>query len=110
MRIDFHTHILPGMDDGAQNVDVSVAMLQQMERSQVDILIATPHYFSLDEKPSDFRKRVQSSVSALQQACEQNGQKMPRILQGAEVYVERNLLLTEDLDLLCIGDTDLLLL
>lgn len=110
MRIDFHTHILPGVDDGARDVDTSLRMLQGMEESQVDVLIATPHYFSLDETPGDFRKRVQEAAFKLQEACVQKGQPMPRLIQGAEVYVERNLLLTEDLDMLCIGDTDLLLL
>ncbi len=110
MRIDFHTHILPGVDDGAQNVDTSLRMLQMMVESQVDILIATPHYFSLDEKPGDFCRRIQDAAQRLQEASEENGQTMPRLILGAEVYVERNLLLTEDLDMLCIGDTDLLLL
>ncbi|MBR5280115.1 MAG: hypothetical protein IKU26_04015 [Clostridia bacterium] len=110
MRIDFHTHILPNVDDGAQNVDTSLRMLREMEKSQVDLVIATPHYFSLDEKPVAFKQRISEAARILQDAAAQNGQTMPRILLGAEVYVERNLLLTEDLDLLCIGDTDLLLL
>lgn len=110
MRIDFHTHILPGVDDGAQNVDTSLCMLRTMAETQVDLLIATPHYFSLDEKPADFRKRIQDAARKLQEASALDGQTMPNLILGAEVYVERNLLLTEDLDLLCIGNTDLLLL
>ena len=110
MRIDFHTHILPGVDDGAQDLDTSLRMLRVMEESQVDVLIATPHYFSLDEKPSDFKKRIRDAASQMQDAAIKNAQSVPKLLLGAEVYVERNLLLTEDLDLLCIGDTDLLLL
>ena len=31
--IDFHTHILPGIDDGAKDVSVSAAMLE-MEKEQ----------------------------------------------------------------------------
>lgn len=110
MRIDFHTHILPDVDDGARDVDMSLRMLREMENSQVDLVIATPHYFSLDEKPIDFKKRIAAAAQQLQDAAMQNSQKLPDFLLGAEVYVERNLLLTEDLDLLCIGDTDLLLL
>ena len=32
--IDFHTHILPGIDDGAKDVSVSAAMLE-MEKEQI---------------------------------------------------------------------------
>ena len=31
--IDFHTHILPGMDDGSKSVEMSLAMLR-MEAAQ----------------------------------------------------------------------------
>ncbi len=110
MKIDFHTHILPGVDDGAQDMDTSLRMLRQMNASQVDVLLATPHYFSLDERPLDFKKRIQTAAQSLREGAAQAGIRMPRLLLGAEVYVERNLLLTEDLDVLCIEDTDLLLL
>ena len=33
--IDFHSHILPGIDDGARNLDTSMAMLEQIREQKV---------------------------------------------------------------------------
>ncbi len=103
-RIDFHTHILPNVDDGAETMSVAARMLQVMEQSHVEAIVATPHYFSLDETPRDFLQRVQPVLKAFEQ------QAHTRLLLGAEVYLERGLLLKEDLADLCIQGTDLLLL
>ena len=36
MPIDFHTHILPGIDDGSRNVEMSLRMLAAQREQQVD--------------------------------------------------------------------------
>ena len=36
MLIDFHTHILPGIDDGSRNVEMSLRMLAAQREQQVD--------------------------------------------------------------------------
>ena len=43
MPIDFHTHILPGIDDGSRNVEMSLRMLAAQREQQVDEIVATPH-------------------------------------------------------------------
>ncbi len=103
-RIDFHTHILPGVDDGAGSNEIALHMLRMMQQSHVDLVIATPHYFSLDESPGDFLQRVGNVYARFKShaTC--------RFLLGAEVYLDRGLLLKEDLGRLCIEGTDLLLL
>ena len=45
--IDFHSHILPGIDDGSRNVETSIGMLRMCREQGVDIMIATPHFYSL---------------------------------------------------------------
>ncbi len=111
-RIDFHTHILPGIDDGAQHVDQSVEMLRRMADARVETVVLSPHYFALDEQPADFVRRSQDALHTLQQAWAHRfgDQAMPRLLLGAEVYLERNLLLVEGIRQLCIADTDLFLI
>ena len=42
--IDTHSHILPGIDDGAKTFDDSLAMLKQAERAGITGIILTPHY------------------------------------------------------------------
>lgn len=41
--IDIHSHILPGVDDGAQDPEESIAMLRAAERENVKRIFVTPH-------------------------------------------------------------------
>ena len=42
--IDTHSHIIPGIDDGAKTFEDSIAMLKQAELSGFTDIILTPHY------------------------------------------------------------------
>ena len=44
--IDFHSHILPGIDDGSRNVETSIGMLRMCKEHGVDTMIATPHFYA----------------------------------------------------------------
>ena len=41
--VDIHSHILPGLDDGAENIEISVAMLRLAAESGTTDIVATPH-------------------------------------------------------------------
>lgn len=41
---DIHTHILPGVDDGAASMQETVNMLQKAHTQGIKTIIATPHY------------------------------------------------------------------
>lgn len=41
--IDIHTHLLPGMDDGAQTMEDSIKMAEMALESGIHSLIVTPH-------------------------------------------------------------------
>ena len=41
---DIHCHIVPGVDDGAENLKMSVRMLQKEYDDGVRGIIATPHF------------------------------------------------------------------
>jgi protein-tyrosine phosphatase len=41
--IDLHCHILPGLDDGARDIDDSVAMAEQARDDGIGVVCATPH-------------------------------------------------------------------
>ncbi len=43
--VDIHSHLLPGLDDGAPSFDVLVRMLQIAHRCGTRVLVATPHMF-----------------------------------------------------------------
>jgi protein-tyrosine phosphatase len=41
--IDLHCHILPGLDDGARDLDDSVGMARQALADGIEVIAATPH-------------------------------------------------------------------
>jgi protein-tyrosine phosphatase len=42
--IDIHSHILPGIDDGSKNMEMSMEMLKLAQDRGTKIIVATPHY------------------------------------------------------------------
>ena len=42
--IDFHSHILPGIDDGSRDVDMSLKMVDALKSQGVDTVCATSHF------------------------------------------------------------------
>lgn len=44
--IYFHTHILPGLDDGAEFMGEAPAMARMAYEDGVRGMVLTPHYFS----------------------------------------------------------------
>ena len=47
--IDWHSHVLPQMDDGSKSAEESLAMLKMQSEQGVDTVIATPHFYANDE-------------------------------------------------------------
>ena len=41
--IDLHCHILPGLDDGARDLEDSVGMARQAAADGIEVIAATPH-------------------------------------------------------------------
>lgn len=44
--IDIHSHILPNIDDGAENIDITLEMLKNAVKDGCKKIVATPHYGS----------------------------------------------------------------
>jgi len=105
--VDYHTHCLPGMDDGAKNVEISVELLKLLKQQGVVTVAATPHFTRGDEDVSGFLERRAAAYRKLEEHSSFN--ELPPIMLGAEVLVQPGLSST-DLRPLCIGDTNMLLL
>ena len=43
--VDIHSHILPGIDDGAKNIDESLELISQMKNLGFSKIIGTPHTY-----------------------------------------------------------------
>lgn len=82
--IDTHSHVLPGLDDGAGSLDASIAMAKRAWADGVRTIVATPHM-----REGDFlneRPKVMEAVEAFREAL--LASRIPlEILPGAEVYI-----------------------
>ena len=61
--IDFHSHVLPGIDDGSRNIETSIEMLRLSRNAGVDRMIATPHFYADEDRIEHFlEKREHQTV------------------------------------------------
>ena len=108
MVIDFHSHVLPKMDDGSKSVEVSLEMLSSARKMGVDAVVATPHFYGHRESVPAFLERRERAWERLSQAVE--GKDLPKVLLGAEAAFFSGLIKVEGLDRLCANGTRTLLL
>ncbi len=86
--IDLHTHILPGMDDVAANIEETLEMLQIAANDGVEILAATPHVITGDYHPE--KDDILQAVQILNQEITK-AQTPVQVIPGAEIRLEPDL-------------------
>lgn len=109
LTIDFHTHILPDMDDGSNSVEESVAMLCKEHSDGVNTVLLTPHFHAQQMYPETFLKVRESALEQLRTALPKD-QKLPELIAGAEVQYCPGMSQWEQLDSLAIGDIKYILI
>ncbi len=81
--LDIHSHILPMVDDGAGNVEESVALLQRLKEQGITDVVLTPHFNANIDSLDDFFELIKSTENKLSQAIK--GMGLPNIHLGCEV-------------------------
>lgn len=102
--IDLHSHILPGVDDGSQSLEMSHAMLALLQQQGVQAAVATPHFYAMKDTPEKFLRRRAEAAAQLQ-----TDENMPRILLGAEVAYFDGMSNSQEIAQLQLGESKLLL-
>ena len=69
--IDIHSHILFGVDDGAQTVEDSIAMARQAVEQGITAVFATPHH--RNGKYTNEKNSILPKVEELNAALVQEG-------------------------------------
>jgi len=87
--VDVHCHMLPGLDDGAVNLGVSLAMAEMAVADGVRSVIVTPH--QLGNYSRNRGDTVRGFTSRFQR--ELNQRSIPlRVLPGADVRIEPDMI------------------
>ena len=100
--IDFHTHVLPGIDDGSRSMEDTLSMLRMEKEQGVAHVVATPHFYPQSDKPERFLARRAAAVERLEEALADDP-SLPRVTVGAEVHYFRGISSTDILPELSIG-------
>ena len=101
--IDAHTHILPAMDDGARDAQISEQMIECELQSGVSLIAATPHFYPSIMTPSEFLARRDESAERIKDHKD-------HVLLGAEVQYYDGICRMDGIERLCIEGTKLFLL
>ena len=107
--VDFHSHVLPGMDDGADSVETALEMLRRSREQGVSILCATPHFYADEESPAVFLARREEAWRRLRAAMSP-AEPWPEIRLGAEILYFPGLSVAEELRALTLEGTPILLI
>ena len=102
--IDFHTHILPGIDDGSKNTEQSLALLRLEGEQGIRRVVATPHFYAHHDSPEAFLTRRANAVSRLREAAAAEPD-LPELEVGAEVYYFNGISNTDLLQKLTVGSS-----
>lgn len=105
--IDFHSHVLPGIDDGSKSVEESLRMLAASAGQGVAYMAATPHFYPSETNPEQFLARRNRAADRLREAWRPG---FPGLLLGAEVYYCEGISRAAGVEALRIEGTSLLLL
>lgn len=105
--IDIHSHILPGIDDGAENFKMSMEMLQIAQRNGIRAVILTPHHKPMHHNAK--AEKIRALAGQLQEKAEQAGMEM-KLYTGNEFYYSSEMVRTLEEGQACtMADSDYVL-
>lgn len=82
--IDFHSHILPGIDDGSRNLEQSIQIINEAKNAGFTKIISTSHYMENyyecnEEKRKKLLEQVQKNTYGIE------------LYLGNEIYITNNI-------------------
>ncbi len=109
MNIDFHSHVLPAIDDGSASLAESLGLLRLQAQQGITHTVATPHFYPRHHQFASFLSRRQEAVELLQAAmAREDG--LPELIMGAEVRYFPGIGNCEQLNQLTIGGRSVILI
>lgn len=103
--IDFHTHVLPSVDDGSSSVEESIRMLKSMEKQGVKKVVLTPHFYAYRTDVNTFFSNRRSAEKLLYCDLRENGINVS-LYPAAEVLYFDEIWRIDDMEKLCIKGTN----
>lgn len=91
---DIHCHILPGVDDGAKNMDIALALIEKEIEAGIETIILTPHF-----RKEMFEPDMEDIWNAYDELLYETRYKNIRLYLGCEFHANMEMVETLDNDL-----------
>lgn len=105
--VDIHSHILPQIDDGAKNEDMSFKMFHTAQRNGIAKIILTPHHKPMHHNANP--QKIAELTQTLQQEIKKHGIEI-ELYTGNEIYYNSDILtLLEQKNVLTMANSDYVL-
>ncbi len=88
--IDFHSHVLPGIDDGSKDPQMSAQMLKTLYSQGVRHSVLSSHFYGRRHSPEEYLKLRQEAFERLMTVYEPDC--MPKLHLGAEVALSHHMM------------------
>ena len=82
--VDFHTHILPNIDDGSKSVEETFALIKEAEKAGFDAIISTSHYIEQYYNVPNRDRKIW--LDALSSKFDEQNINM-KLYLGSEIYI-----------------------
>lgn len=103
--IDIHNHILPGVDDGAKDLSISLGMLQEAVSQGIEEIVLTPHLYEADiiKGTGPWKQKIDTAKASVNSLVDEH--QLPiKVHVKAEVrYQDLIPVILEELDVLMGG-------
>ena len=83
--VDIHAHVLPGLDDGPEELDEAIALCRAFADQGVQTVVATPHQSSLYAHNTN--TAIRNAVARLHLALQENDVQL-ELLPGADSRID----------------------
>ena len=106
LQVDFHSHLIPGIDDGSPDIDTSIQLIKGFINLGYKKLITTPHVYK-DYYPNTTEK-IKEGLEILKKAVKEEDLDI-EIEAAAEYFIDSYFeKLLADKDLLCVYENQVL--
>lgn len=113
--IDFHCHLLHGIDDGSRSLETSINILRKSGEQGVRKIVATPHFYASEMSIDRFlSKRQEAYEELIEELCRRGlcitgDGGLPELMLGAEVAFFDHMADSERIADLTIRGTDVIM-
>lgn len=107
MYFDIHSHILPGIDDGAKDITESAELINFMKKEGITEVIATPHFYPNE---MDFGNFLEDRKNAYETLCSNLDGDIPKIYLGCEILYFKRMGASRELEELSLNNSKYILL